>query len=110
MIYVLVGLFILMDMISGIIKAFKQKAYTSTIMREGLFHKCGSILCVVFGALVDYTQTLVDIGVTVPVAVSVCVYIILMEVGSIIENVCTINPDILPDKIKSFFSKLGGTK
>lgn len=106
MLYLITALFILLDMITGLIKAFKEKAYTSTIMREGLFHKCGSILCVAFGVLVDYTQTIVDIGVNVPVAVSVCVYIILMEIGSVIENICAINPTILPDKIKVFFSKL----
>lgn len=108
MIYLIVGLFILLDMATGIIKAFKEKSYNSSVMREGLFHKCGSVLCVAFGVLVDYTQTLVDIGVTVPVAVSICVYIILMEIGSVIENICAINPDILPDKIKGFFAKLGG--
>lgn len=106
MLYLIVGLFIVLDMATGLIKAFKEKTYTSTIMREGLFHKCGSILCVAFGVLVDYTQTIVDIGVNVPVAVSVCVYIILMEIGSVIENICAINPDILPNKIKAFFSKL----
>ena len=110
MLYVIVALFIVLDFVTGLVKAFKEKAYTSTIMREGLFHKCGSILCVAFGFLVDYTQTLVDIGVTVPVAVSICVYIILMEIGSIIENVCAINPGILPDKIKVFFAKLSGGK
>lgn len=110
MVYLIVGLFILLDMATGIIKAFKEKSYNSSVMREGLFHKCGSVLCVAFGVLVDYTQTLVDIGVTVPVAVSICVYIILMEIGSVIENLCAINPDILPDKIKGFFAKLGGDK
>ena len=104
--YLVVALFIILDMVTGLVKAFKEKAYTSSIMREGLFHKCGAILCVLFGVLVDYTQTIVDIGVTIPVATSICVYIILMEIGSVIENICTINPDILPDKIKKFFSKL----
>ena len=108
MIYLIVALFIVLDMVTGLIKAFKEKAYNSSIMREGLFHKCGSVLCVGFGVLVDYTQTLVDIGVNVPVGVSICVYIILMEIGSVIENICAINPDILPDKIKAFFSKLSG--
>lgn len=106
MIYLIVGLFIVLDMATGLIKAFKQKSYTSTIMREGLFHKCGSILCVVFGALVDYAQTIVDIGVIIPVGVSLCTYIIVMETGSVIENLCAINPQILPEKIKIFFSKL----
>ncbi len=93
-------------MITGLIKAFKEKAYTSSVMREGLFHKSGSIVCIVFATLVDYAQTLVDIGVTVPVAISVCAYIILMEIGSIIENLCKINPEILPDKLKNYFAKL----
>lgn len=106
MVYVLTGCFILLDLITGLVKAFKEKSYTSTLMREGLYHKVGSLLTIGFGCLVDYAQTLVDLGVTIPVASSVCVYIILMEIGSIIENVATINPEILPDKIKSYFTKL----
>ena len=110
MIYLIVALFIMLDMATGLVKAFKEKAYTSSIMREGLYHKCGTALCVAFGALVDYTQTFVDIGVSIPVAVSICVYIILMEIGSIIENLCAITPDILPSKIRGFFSKLSEGK
>lgn len=106
MVYLVTGCFVLMDMITGIIKAFAGKQYTSTIMREGLFHKCGSILCVVFGVLVDYAQSIIDLGVTIPVASAICAYIILMEAGSIIENVATINPDIMPEKLRSFFTKL----
>lgn len=106
MAYIVTACFILLDMITGIIKAFKEKNYTSSIMREGLFHKAGSILIVAFGALVDYAQTFLDLGVNVPVAVSLCVYICLMEIGSVIENVCTINPDLMPDKLKAYFQKL----
>ena len=106
MVYIITALFILLDLVTGLIKAFKEKSYTSTIMREGLFHKCGSVLCIVFGVLVDYAQSLIDLGVSVPVAITVCSYIILMEIGSIIENVCKINPQIMPEKLKVYFSKL----
>lgn len=106
MVYLLTGGFILMDMITGIIKALMGKTFTSTIMREGLFHKCGSILCIVFGVMVDYAQNMIDLGVTIPVASSLCCYIILMEIGSIIENVCQINPEIMPQKLQAFFVKL----
>ena len=106
MVYIITALFILLDLVTGLIKAFKEKSYTSTIMREGLFHKCGSVLCIVFGILVDYAQTFIDIGVSIPVAITVCSYIILMEIGSIIENVCKINPQIMPEKLKVYFSKL----
>lgn len=106
MVYPIVGIFIVLDFFSGIIKAYKEKAYSSTIMREGLYHKCGSILCMMLGALVDYAQTIVDLGVTMPVANAICVYIILMECGSIVENISVINPEIVPAVIKSYLGKL----
>ena len=108
MTYAITGAFIVMDMLTGIVKAFKEKSYTSSVMREGLFHKCGSILCIVFAFLIDYAQTFIDLGVTIPVAGAVCTYIITMEIGSIIENVCVINPEILPEKLKTYFIKLTG--
>ena len=106
MVYFVTACFILLDLISGLIKAFKEKNYCSSVMREGLFHKFGSILCVAFGVLVDYTQSIMDIGAAVPVALSICVYICIMEIGSVIENICAINPEIMPDKIKQYFKKL----
>lgn len=106
LVYLVTACFIILDMVTGLIKAFKEKNYTSSIMREGLFHKCGSVICIVFGALVDYAQLYLDLGVNIPVAISICVYICLMEIGSIIENVVTINPAIMPDKLKAFFQKL----
>lgn len=106
MAYAIVGIFIIFDFITGIIKAFKNKEYTSTIMREGLFHKAGSVLVIAFGALVDYGQTFLDLGVSIPVGITICAYIVLMEIGSIIENLCLINPKLMPDKLKSYFKKL----
>lgn len=106
MVYVFAGAFILLDLITGVVKAFKEKNWCSTVMREGLFHKIGSLLTIVFGVMVDYAQTFVDIGVTIPMSSAICSYIIIMEIGSIIENVCIINPEILPDKIKGYFQKL----
>ena len=108
MVYLITGCFIMLDLLTGIFKAFMRKEYTSSIMREGLYHKAGSVLCVLFGVLVDYAQTIIDLGITVPIATAICAYIILMEIGSIIENVCLINPEIMPDKLKSYFAKLSG--
>ena len=106
MVYIITACFIILDMVTGLIKAFKEKNYTSSVMREGLFHKCGSVLCVVFGFLIDYAQGYLDLGVTVPIAIPICIYICLMEVGSIIENVAKINPAIVPEKFAQFFHKL----
>ncbi len=106
MVYLVTAGFVGLDMLTGIVKAFKEKNFTSSVMREGLFHKCGSVIAVVFAVLVDYAQSLVDLGVTIPIAIAVCSYIILMEVGSIIENIGKINPRIVPAKLKQHFSKL----
>lgn len=105
---VVVIVFIGLDFLTGIIKAFKNKAYNSSVMREGLYHKFTSIIICVGALMVDIAQIYVDIGVNVPIFVSVCVYIVTMEIGSIIENVCAVNPHIMPDKLKQFFAKLNG--
>ena len=106
MVYCVVGCFIVLDFVTGIIKALKQKNFNSSVMREGLFHKTVSIICVLFGALVDYAQTLIDLGVNIPIALAICTYIILMECASIIENLGQINPQIIPDKLREHFGKL----
>ena len=108
MLYVVTGLFILVDILTGVWNAIKQKKFESSAMREGLFHKSGSVLCVVFGVLVDYAQSLFDIGVQVPVSTMFCLYIMSMEITSIIENICKINPEIAPDVLKLYFKKLKG--
>lgn len=106
MVYIVSISFIVLDLITGLIKAFKEKAYTSTVMRQGLFHKSASLLCIGFGALVEWAQGFLDIGVTIPIASGICIYIVLMEIGSIIENICAINPNIMGSKLRSFFAKL----
>lgn len=107
-----VGGFIAMDCITGIVKAVKNKNFSSSIMREGLFHKAGSILAIVLGLLADYAQTIIDLGFTLPITIPLCVYIATMEIGSVIENISAINPEILPNKLMQFFSKInkGGEK
>lgn len=101
--FVITFVFIAFDFISGMIKAFASGKFTSTKMREGLFHKISLILCVALGYLLDLSQGFLDLGVTVPVAAAICAYIALMEVSSIIENLCAINPALMPDKLLEIF-------
>lgn len=95
--------FIVFDFVSGLVKAFAKGKFTSTKMREGLFHKVSLILCIALGYLLDLSQGFLDLGVTVPVAAAICAYIAMMEVSSIIENLCEINPDLMPDKLIEIF-------
>ena len=105
-IYAIAFAFIVLDFVTGLIKAVATKTFTSTKMRQGLFHKVALLLCMILGFLVDHAQGYIDLGITVPVAAAVCVYICLMETTSIIENICKINPQIVPDKLAALFGGL----
>lgn len=102
--------FIALDFVTGLVKACASGSFTSTKMRTGLFHKVGLILCVMLGILVDYAQGYLDFGISVPVTVSICGYICLMEIASILENICQINPELMPEKLLGFFGKLDAGK
>lgn len=86
--------FIVLDMAVGIVKALATGTYKSLKMREGLWHKLGEILCVAFGVLCEMAFPYVGITVSIPIVTTICIYIVLMETGSIVENLALISPNI----------------
>ncbi|MCD8342520.1 MAG: phage holin family protein [Clostridiales bacterium] len=108
MTYLITGAFIALDFITGLIQALATKTFSSSIMREGLYHKIGLLLVILLGVLVDYAQGWLELGLSVPVAGAVCAYIVIMEIGSSLENICKINPDLMPDKLTALFGVKGG--
>ena len=91
---IVVLIFIVLDMIIGIVKALATGSYKSLKMREGLWHKLGEILCVAFGVLCEMAFPYVGITVSIPIVTTICIYIVLMETGSIVENLALISPNI----------------
>lgn len=75
------GLFILIDLITGLIKAIIKKDVKSNIMRTGLLKKVLELIVVVVGCLLDALLN------TSYIATGVVVFIIAMEGISITENV-----------------------
>lgn len=102
--FLIVCLFIIVDIITGLLKAFKQGEFTSSCMREGLFHKCGELLAVGFGTLCEYAFPLVGVTLEIPLTKGIAIYIIFMETTSIVENLGAIAPAIA-EILKSTFSK-----
>lgn len=98
-VYLVVACFILFDVLTGLLKALYKGKINSTVLRKGLFHKISEMLAVVGSGLLEYAATLIDLGVNVPLLSGVSIYVCVMEIVSIIENLCTINP-----KLKKFFS------
>lgn len=99
---VVVLCFIALDVISGLIGAIKTKNYKSSVMREGLFHKLGEILAIAFSYGCEYAFPIVGITVNIPIAQSVLIYIIIMETGSILENISIISPELRKVLEKTF--------
>ena len=103
MVYLLTMGFIASDFLSGLIKAVKNKKLTSSKMREGLFHKIGSVACIGLSVLIEYSNQYFNFGFDIPLSNYVCTYIIVMEIASIFENIGEINPNLLNTKIKDIF-------
>lgn len=85
--FLIVLCFILLDIITGIISAIRNKKWSSTKMREGGFHKMAIIFFIVLAVLCDYGQHFINIGFNLPITKGVLVYVCLMEIGSIAENI-----------------------
>lgn len=107
--FLLTTIFIVFDFITGSFLALKEHNFNSSVMRQGLYHKVGSLLTMCLGGAIDLAQKYIDLGYNIPVATGICAYLILMEIGSILENIGKINPNIIPEQIKKRFQKLNNT-
>lgn len=92
--WIVVAAAILLDIITGLIKAFYTKTFSSSVMRQGLFHKLGELLAVgiLYGAEIALPMIGVDANLPLfPAGVGYCT---LMELGSIIENLRAFTPGL----------------
>ena len=104
--FIIVLSFIIIDFISGVICALKNKEFTSGVMRKGLYNKSGELILLGVGYLVSYTMKYYDIGYSNTFYITVSIYIIAMEISSIVENVGKINPKLVPYVIRQCFKQL----
>lgn len=73
-------IFILSDVITGIISAIIQKNLDSQKMREGLLRKILLIIVVILGFIIEYAFKMPYVSKVV------CIYIVVMETISMLEN------------------------
>lgn len=97
--------FIALDVITGLIKAIKNKEVSSTKMKDGLFHKCGFLLAMTLGGLCEFAMLQIDLGFALPIMPAICGYIILTELASILENLCKITPELGDIKFMQIFKR-----
>lgn len=106
-IYIIVLCFILFDVITGFVKGLAKEGVNSTALRVGLFHKLGEILALAGAGGLNYAVDYIDLGVNIPLLQSVAVYICVMELVSIVENICAVNPQ-LTKFFEPYLEKLKG--
>lgn len=96
---------LLMDIVTGGAQALMNHTFSSSKMREGLMHKAMELVIITLAFVLELAGThiagLPFSGVTV---VAVCVYVIVMEVGSILENVAEVNPELRDSPLLKLFA------
>lgn len=82
------------DIITGFANALMHGEVSSTKMREGFWHKFAIIALMALTVGLDYACDWLDFGFEPPVIEIAAVYIIVMEMSSILENICKMNPQL----------------
>lgn len=98
--------FIVLDILLGFSGAVKNQCVSSKVMREGLWHKLGSISLIAVSDIIDGALLGgVDLGFPAPVLAGVCLYISLMELVSVLENITILNPELRNNPLMDMFAK-----
>ena len=89
-----------LDILSGFIGALKNKELNSSKMRDGFFKKAGFVFLNVLAVVIEYSRLYIDIPIGVNLVPITVGYTVLNEIISIVENICILNPKLVPQKIK----------
>lgn len=84
--------FIVLDLVTGGVAALYTKTWSSKVMREGLYHKAGEVLIFAVAAIADYSLPLVDVVIPFSFTTLVAGYLVVMELGSVLENIKKFSP------------------
>lgn len=105
MIYIIVCVFILFDIGSGILKALHIGDINSTKLRKGLYHKIAELM-ILFGAgFLEYSLHYFGYGNDIPILKGVATYICATELVSVIENISMVSPT-LGNFLEKYFDKI----
>lgn len=101
------GILIIMDIVCGTVAAMRNKELCSSIAREGMYNKIGEAMFLLIGIIANEILAMPPfdgLGISPDIAYLVAAYIAWMELVSILENICKINPDLPFAKILMMFN------
>lgn len=99
--FFVVVLFIILDIITGLLKSFYNNSYQSSEMRKGGLRKLGILVAMVLCYLIETGLPYLQIPINFPITIICAAYLVFMEITSIIENLSVLNPTI-----KEFLEKI----
>ena len=86
--------FIIIDYITGIMKAIMQGNLSSEKMREGLGHKLAYLILTLVTCFINILDAHLSLGFPLDIFTCTAAGICLIELTSIIENITAINPEL----------------
>ena len=88
-------LLIVLDWIFGISNALIKHEFSSEKMRQGIGHKCTELGFVLVGIIADAMLSAgLNLGFNGPILTVICVYMCIMEIGSLLEIFAAMNPGL----------------
>lgn len=102
---IIVLILVVLDIISGVSSAVYNHNFKSGEMRKGAFHKIAEILSELLMYGFEYSLPLLDYNYNIPFVKVFTLYLIVMEITSIFENIGKINNDLIKplNKILKYF-------
>lgn len=100
-----VVLLTLLDVCFGVLNALLHREFSSSKMREGIAHKSTSFGFILVADVVDAAIIAgLDLGFAAPVLVFACSYLVLMEIASLLETFCKLNPNLKDTPLFKLFA------
>lgn len=106
--FAIVIAFIALDVITGYAQAVSNHEVKSDVMRKGFWHKLALVFALVAAGLLDAaamveTQVETGLGINAPIFEGACIFIIWMELTSVLENLCKMNTELAESKVMKLF-------
>lgn len=101
------GILIIMDIVCGTVAAMRNNELCSSIAREGMYNKIGEAMFLLISIIANKVLAMPpfdSLGISPDIAYIVAAYIAWMELVSILENICKINPELPFAKILMMFN------
>lgn len=98
---------IIMDIVCGVAAALRNRELSSSIARDGMYNKFGEVMFLLIGIITNEILGMPpfdSLGIPVDIAYIVAGCIAWMELVSILENICKINPELPFAKILMMFN------